>query len=181
MGFVSTLLYFDATLSSRLAVCARIGAPRRAFFKTIEGSGHGAIWIVIALAAVIWNGVSNVTIDLAAGILLDLIVSAILKLAFRRPRPRYDTKDMMLPSKVDDYSFPSGHASRFGFLLGLVFHHFFSMIPCFGICLWTILILFSRLALGRHYLTDIVAGLFVGCLEFFFIHAYDDILARPFQ
>eukprot|EP00118_Oscarella_pearsei_P007915 m.39780 g.39780 ORF g.39780 m.39780 type:complete len:185 (+) comp32813_c0_seq1:65-619(+) len=182
-GAIQTMLDLDTKFSSLFAVCSQIGAPGRMFFKLIESSGHGAIWVILALVMNLMattKGAQKFAFEFASGITVDLIVQGVLKMIFRRPRPKYDQKDMVLPSKVDTYSFPSGHASRFGYLTGFVFHYYTSTFPCVGIVLWTLLIVLSRLALGRHYVTDICAGLIIGYFEFVFVHAYDEILAKPF-
>jgi len=90
----------------------------------------------------------------------------ILKLLFALPRPT----DPIALVTLDSFSFPSGHAAAaatlYGFLLWMMLgtgttgriRVFFAGI----FFLLIILVGFSRLYLGVHYLTDVLAGYIVG-------------------
>ncbi|KAK6058209.1 hypothetical protein COOONC_04227 [Cooperia oncophora] len=46
-----------------------------------------------------------------AGLLLDVILSCILKLVIQRPRPDYNINDQKFEAPIaDKFSFPSGHS-----------------------------------------------------------------------
>ncbi|KAH1075026.1 hypothetical protein J1N35_027354 [Gossypium stocksii] len=83
---------------------------------------------------------------------------------------------------ADNFSFPSGHASRVMFLAtlfhliyqnqgGLISHFILRWVKfepglfLFGVWVWAILTAISRVLLGRHFLSDVLAGASVGVLE----------------
>lgn len=88
------------------------------------------------------------------------------KFAFQRPRPALGLLD---PSS---YSFPSGHASVsvafYGFLCFMLMHRWQAWRTRVNIAFTgaglAVLIGFSRLYLGVHYLSDVLAGYLVGGL-----------------
>ncbi len=98
-------------------------------------------------------------------------VTALFKIVFHRTRP-----DLMLRAITEDsYSFPSGHATTAAFLFGyigyLAFLRFRSTVSrVLIICLVAIGILlidFSRLYLGVHFVSDVLAGNAIGLLGLF--------------
>ena len=103
---------------------------------------------------------------------LDIVVIGLLKAFARRRRPPTRNPDFFKSIGPDQYSFPSGHASR-----SILIAFIFSMInPFFDIgylnlCIslllwsWSLTACFSRILNGRHYLFDVVVGVFIGFLE----------------
>ncbi len=72
-------------------------------------------------------------------------------------------------SALDKYSFPSGHATV---LTGLpIFLEKYRVLQILYIA-WMLLSLFSKLYLGLHYLTDIIAGAIISIVLSYAIHAY---------
>ena len=98
-----------------------------------------------------------------------------LKLVFQRPRPNVSHL-----VEESGYSFPSGHAmtiTTFGILL--IFFLWQSKLSknkkVFGSILIVLLILlvsFSRVFLGVHYASDILAGIMLGCAFSLFCCSY---------
>ncbi|XP_062515778.1 polyisoprenoid diphosphate/phosphate phosphohydrolase PLPP6-like [Corticium candelabrum] len=182
----SFLVELDATTSATLSVCANARNPLqklcRLFFKLVEYSGHGLFWISFCLFLYYNtsdNGARFVISELLIGILVDLVIQCAIKLAVRRRRPIYNNADMRLTvMAVDSYSFPSGHATRFGFLFVFVRFYFPGTFERTVIGVWTLMIACSRLLLGRHYVSDVVCGFVIGCLEFQFVHQYAGLLIQ---
>lgn len=106
--------------------------------------------------------------------LLDLAVIGIFKPAFRRTRPVYNTGiGHVTIHVVDQFSFPSGHASRAGFLTSFVWHtqyhhaegmHPWLSSPTFTVIAlaWATAICASRVLLGRHHVLDVLLGFALG-------------------
>lgn len=60
------------------------------------------------------------------------------------------------------YGLPSGHVSAAtAFLLGLFFFYRKKGLLVFSVC-WIILMALSRMYLGRHFIADVIGGMFVG-------------------
>ncbi len=85
-----------------------------------------------------------------------------LKLSFNRERP-YDTYPQLEPYKImSSASFPSGHTSlafSTATALSLQYPKWYIIAPSF---LWASSVGYSRMNLGVHYPTDIIAGAILG-------------------
>lgn len=93
-------------------------------------------------------------------VLLGWAVYGLLKAAFARPRPD------LIPrlSGAGWWSFPSGHAMSSTIVLGLAAILFTgSAWIRIGAALLILLIAFSRVYLGVHYPSDVIAGVLAGC------------------
>ena len=94
---------------------------------------------------------------------LDRIITAGLvfgiKLAVRRRRPAGEWGAFY--RRTDPHSFPSGHAARMAMLAaaGFTLGH-----PWFGLALtvWAPLVSLARVAMGVHYVSDVIGGLLIG-------------------
>lgn len=105
----------------------------------------------------------------AKPIILKLIIGTVITAAFvlsvkftiRRPRPEGEWGKIYRDS--DPHSFPSGHAARSAMLTLLIF--LFGPAWLGGVmALWTLLVDYARIALGVHYLSDILVGTVIGLL-----------------
>lgn len=160
--------------------------PRRVW-KSLEWSGDGIIWLLLTLAVIILlsfrsplllssrflfsspSMLSDLVIWIAflAGLILDLVEVGLLKGLIRRGRPVYndDAKDMKVVVAVDQYSFPSGHASRSMFIaifcITVGADHVGMKLVALT-CVWAVILGLSRCLMGRHYLGDVLAGMCVG-------------------
>lgn len=98
---------------------------------------------------------------LGVGLTLIAIVVIILKITIRRPRPEGEWGQIY--RIADPHSFPSGHATRSAALavMGLAVGP-----PWFAIALllWAPWVGISRVALGVHYLFDVLAGWVLGVI-----------------
>jgi membrane-associated phospholipid phosphatase len=137
------------------------------FFKIVTLAGNAAVLAVIVIViafALVRRGLAN---D-AALVLLAFggasVVNALLKLIFHRPRPE------LAFVHLDTYSFPSGHAAAssatFATLAYLLARRRSSTAARIWIGLGAAaaiaLVGFSRLYLGAHYLSDVLAGISFG-------------------
>jgi len=130
-----------------------------------------------------------VCVCVCAVLIFDVLVVAVTKVIMRRQRPAENTNDMMTVS-VDKYSFPSGHTSR-AFMLAvfLVIHFHVSLMWTCIVWLWAVSVAFSRILLGRHHVSDVAAGSFLGCIECYIVNHCDlwlppdlcSYIVRPLQ
>ena len=95
-----------------------------------------------------------------------MLLNKILKYLFQRPRPHFDDPLLSLTS----YSFPSGHTMTATVVYGVLAAYFFSTtqdwrrrVVIFFVASFLILLVgFSRMYLGVHYLSDVLGAMAEG-------------------
>jgi undecaprenyl-diphosphatase len=154
------LLQMDADLSRRMWVAESPGLLR-SLAVLFAHSGDSWFWglgllLVLILGAPEWKAS-------AAWMLIGILVTALavfaIKLTVRRSRPAGEWG--MIYRRTDPHSFPSGHATRAAMLalMAVVLGP-----PWFGLALliWAPLVMLARVAMGVHYLSDVLAGALLG-------------------
>jgi len=137
-------------------------------FITFIGSA-GAIWlgIIIFLWFKNYQRKTNFPIfPFGLSFILTLLADFLLKNFFRRPRPQFDLPLVSSPFDFgQSYSFPSGHA-MIAFAMAYLLSKLgkFKGVKKWGLYLLAILISFSRIYLGKHYPSDVLAGIVLGIL-----------------
>lgn len=167
------LLAIDLWLSKKLGVCAGESSSwgsMRPLMKLLEISGHGIPWLLGTLYCLSrsnsWAG-REVLMNLLFALLLDLLLVALLKGLVRRRRPAHNQMDMFVTLSVDKYSFPSGHATRAALVSRFILNHLVLAIPLrVLVVLWAFILGLSRVMLGRHNVTDVAFGFFLGYLQY---------------
>ena len=98
-------------------------------------------------------------------IIIGLILCILLKLLFRRPRPFVASNRVINYSNetVDVYSFPSGH-TLMATIFFLILLNKYPKQKIFYV--FILLVGISRIFLGAHYPTDVVAGIIFGVLYY---------------
>jgi membrane-associated phospholipid phosphatase len=99
---------------------------------------------------------------IGASIGVDGIMTYGLKKAFHRPRPYSTFNDITAYGTETSLSFPSGHTSlafTTATALSLKYPKWYIIAPSF---LWAGSVGYSRMNLGMHYPTDVLAGAFLG-------------------
>jgi undecaprenyl-diphosphatase len=135
-------------------------------FKLITIAGNAAFLalVVVAVGVVLLRRRARNDAVLLAAVALGIeILNAGLKLAFHRPRPELSF------IHLDTYSFPSGHAAGataiYGVLVFLAARHA-SVVRRVALVAAAVVLIalvdFSRLYLGAHYLSDVLAGSALG-------------------
>jgi membrane-associated phospholipid phosphatase len=134
---------------------------------TYLGTGSVVLAIVAVAALFLWHTEHKHSARLLlAAVAGNILLNGVLKLFFSRPRPEvFDWQTHAVSS-----SFPSGHAMSatvcYGTVAYLVIrlqkHHWSRMLTGTGAVTLILLICVTRLYLGVHYPSDVIAGMLVG-------------------
>jgi undecaprenyl-diphosphatase len=154
------LLEWDARLSETMRVAEKPGALRSlaVFFAHSGDSWFWGIallllWLVSNSAWRKWEIVEFLGISVLA-----VLVMAI-KFLVRRKRPEGEWGGIY--RNTDPHSFPSGHAAR-AFLIAVIGSALGPAWLGWLLWLWAPLVALARVAMGVHYVSDVVAGAVVG-------------------
>ena len=95
------------------------------------------------------------------GLIFTALTETIIKAVIKRPRPKINPKDRIFIGP-DIHSFPSGHSARAFYIATYSF--FVNPVLGIFILLWAFGVGYSRIALGRHYPSDVIGGLITGLI-----------------
>ena len=154
------LAAWDSTLSARLTLPAKAVCLRRA---AMLGAHLGDSWLWLAASVFAWIAGGSVARHLvlvaALAVVLAVGTTMLLKALVRRRRPQ-ERSGFYSRGTTDRYSFPSGHAARVASIAVVVGAH--SPLAAAILYPWAVLVALCRVALGLHYLGDVVVGLGIG-------------------
>lgn len=157
---LKSLLKFDARLSDQLRVAEKPGALRRVaiFFAHSGDSWFWGLGLIISwwLGNIFWKQWAIIEL-VGISILAALVMS--LKFIIRRRRPEGEWGSIY--RNTDPHSFPSGHAAR-AFMIAMVAAGLGPSWVALILWIWAPLVSLARVAMGVHYVSDIVAGFIVG-------------------
>ncbi|MEE6496171.1 hypothetical protein FKM82_002246 [Ascaphus truei] len=168
-----SLLAVDLWLSKKIGVCARDRSSwgsARPMMKLVEITGHGIPWIAGTLYCLYKSDSAagrEVILNLLFALLLDIVLVGIVKGIVKRRRPPHNRMDMFATFSVDKYSFPSGHATRAAMVSRFMLNHLVLAVPVrVLVMLWAVVVSLSRVMLGRHNVTDVAFGFFMGHMQY---------------
>ena len=164
-GFNAFMARVDAAeygLCRRLNRGASLPLPRR-IFQVASRLGDGVLWYALLLALPLLYGASAVrpAAIMALTGALGVLIYAVLKRLFVRERPFITHAGIdRAAAPLDRYSFPSGHTLHAVSFTWQCAAHFpellLVLVPL------TALIAASRVVLGLHYPSDVLAGAALG-------------------
>ena len=132
--------------------------PLNAFFQGVSFFGEiGWFWIVIIIFTFVFKKTRKVSIVAAVSVGVSSLIGLALKYSVQRLRPTFVSDAIVvIGEKSDSFSFPSGH-TLMSFACALIILKYDKR---FGIpaVIFASLIGFSRIYLGEHYVTDVIAG-----------------------
>lgn len=151
------------------------------FFRIITEFGYIYAGVAIFIILVIYSKLDKGPIIFLVGVLFSTVLVSSIKLYFDRERPL----ELLQWSKENDTSFPSGHTTTATFIYSYLVYYLFktnrkrsikytSLILSIVII---ILVMISRLVLGMHHFTDVIAGVSLGivaCTVAIYIHIIFD-------
>jgi undecaprenyl-diphosphatase len=159
--FLRRVHHLDTLAFLWVHVTKRIQYRRTVRF--ISATGDGPVYFCIAMLLLMLENNYGATF-FGAGIIaysMDVSLYLLLKNLIKRDRPAVKISSyqaFITPS--DQFSFPSGHTAA-AFLFACLVLHFYPLfaLPCF---IWASAVGISRVLLGVHYPTDLVAGAVLG-------------------
>lgn len=150
------------------------------FFRIFTRFGdYAEIWFVMAIImAFNKENRKKAFLGILAIALSHIVISIILKPLIMRPRPFEALGFDILIASPHGSSFPSGHASSsFAFAMLVFFMNWkykWVAVSC------AILMAFSRVYLGVHYVSDVLVGALVGTLIANILYRYQDVIINNF-
>lgn len=124
--------------------------------------GSPIFWVGIA-SAIYWRGQENRSFFLMNLIIFVSAAAGALKCAFVRPRPSSGKFSVLGSDDYGLHSFPSGHAA----IIAGVFSYAYNRIKGHWKILFiaaVLLVAYSRLYLGMHFPSDVLAGIALGLI-----------------
>lgn len=157
-----SLLELDARLSDKLRVAEKPGALRS---LAVFFAHSGDSWFWIAALLVLWffsaSAWKRWEVVEFFGILGLAGVVLLVKFLVKRRRPEGEWGGIY--RNTDPHSFPSGHAAR-AFLIAVVATALAPAWLAALLWIWAPLVALARVAMGVHYLSDVIAGAILGAL-----------------
>ena len=162
-----SIVHFDRTVANTLHAAATPLATKIFLAITALGSIEAIVLIGLTVTGLLawrrhWIYASGWLVALVGAVALNVL----LKQVFERPRPVFTDPIIVETS----YSFPSGHAMDSLVMYGMLAYFALLLIKPWraqmAVLFWTallvVLIGFSRLYLGVHYFSDVIAGFAAG-------------------
>ncbi len=135
------------------------------FFKIFTYLGEFYFLVIVVLIMLIVLKQKHIGLSTLFGLALASIINVVIKYIVRRPRP----SDLMIIDEIG-FSFPSAHAMLSLLIFGMIIYFVCTRLKNLPLkvvisSVLVILILaigFSRIYLGVHYLSDVIAGCCIG-------------------
>ena len=137
----------------------------RSYFAAISRLGDGVFWYVLMGALVLFDGWQGLlaSTHMAATGAVALLLYRRLKRWTRRPRPfAADFRIRALVRPLDEFSFPSGHTLHAVAFTVVALHAYPVLAPL--LLPFTASVALSRVVLGLHYPSDVLAATGIGLL-----------------
>ncbi len=156
------MIELDARLSERMRIAEQPGRLRT-LSAVLAHSGDSWFWL-LGLTILWWLGSDywkSRALTLVVAILLTAVVVFVVKLLVRRRRPEGEWGKFY--RQTDPHSFPSGHAVR-AVMLAVIMLGLGPLWLGLVLLVWAPLVGLARVAMGVHYLSDVLAGMLLGLL-----------------
>jgi membrane-associated phospholipid phosphatase len=168
LGFVAAYEWIDVPLARTFN---DIGPATHAIFGFITRFGEGGVYLVPLGLAFLWallkgaRGWAARAGFLFATVAVPGILGDIIKPVFGRARPALLFRDNVFGftwtgAHANDWSFPSGHSITVAALAVALYAIYPPLWPAYAQL--ALLVMASRLVLDQHYLSDVIAGAYIG-------------------
>jgi undecaprenyl-diphosphatase len=157
---LDSILELDARVSSQMRVAEKPGALR-AIAVFFAHSGDSWFWAIGLLA--LWLSGDSFWKEWAIVQLgsISLLAAMVLLIKFRIKRKRPEGEWGRVYRFSDPHSFPSGHAAR-AFLIATIATGLGPPGLAAVLWIWAPLVALARVAMGVHYVSDVIAGALFG-------------------
>ena len=134
-------------------------------FRLVSRLGDGMFWYALMVAIAVFGGTEGprIALQMALTGLVAATLYRLLKRWTRRPRPFRAHADITAyTAPLDEFSFPSGHTLH-AVTFSLVALAWLPMLAPLLVP-FTLLVALSRIVLGLHYPSDVLAAMLIGVL-----------------
>lgn len=124
----------------------------------------GGLWIALMVGLPVLGAQGRAcSLHMAFAGLAAVLLYKVLKRCTGRARPCQRIEDVRpCVAPLDEFSFPSGHTLHAVTFTTVMLAHYPALAPV--LVPFTVLVAISRIALGLHYPSDVIAGAAIGCL-----------------
>ena len=156
------MIEFDLRITQKLRI-----AEQKGLFRTLSVflAHSGDSWFWLAALAMMWVLGNQYwkyrALVLFIAIVFTALVVFVVKKIFRRKRPEGEWGQFY--RLTDPHSFPSGHTVR-AVMLAVIMLGLGPLWLGLVLLVWAPLVGLARIAMGVHYLTDVLAGAIVGLI-----------------
>ncbi len=172
-GITEDIIHHDPLVDVDVAVSRFLAAhtepPFTAAMYVVSAAGSPVTVLLLSLILILyfaWHRAWRIVVLFVVGVGGAELLDVVLKLIFARPRPTLPDPLLVLTS----YSFPSGHAmgsmAFYGLLAFLAIQRLSNWRWRVGVAIAIVFLIlligFSRMYLGVHYLSDVLAGYAAG-------------------
>jgi undecaprenyl-diphosphatase len=163
-GWFDSMLHWDRRMADAIGESRKLNRFER-MFVTATFLGDGYIWASLALGLLAFGGsVGRRYVGIGFGVTVaNIAIFRIIKMLTGRGRPEASTNDR-LRTRLDGYSFPSGHATTSFGLAWVVSNCYPYVAVQTSVYVVAATIAFSRVFVREHYPLDILGGAILGSL-----------------
>jgi len=161
-SWIDSVLHWDRRMVHTIGESRKLNKLER-MFMTATTLGDGYIWVSLALGLLVFGGsVGRRYVGIGFGITVaNIAIFRLIKMLTGRVRPEA-TAATHLRTRIDGYSFPSGHATTSFGLAWVVSNCYPHIAVQTSVYVVAATIAFSRVFVREHYPLDVLGGAILG-------------------
>lgn len=170
---------FDNAVYSFVAKFISEPLTSLALIITTLGSAYVILPVCLILIIIFWKKIEGVAISI--NLIISFLANQILKRIVARPRPT----EYRIVEELG-YSFPSGHSmvsmAFYGLLIYFIYRKvknpYIKWFSCISLTILILLIGLSRIYLGVHYASDVIAGF---CISLAYLALFTQVISQKIK